>query len=192
MEEVGFLLYHGFLIYSRRKRSSLNKISLPPMDNTQTCHLDRSIRHIWLCWLRTLHNLVPCSNRYYRRSPCNLNIIVGCASNVSFDAEQYILREGEEATNFYIIHQGKVALEIFTSDRGPITIQTIGEGDVLGWSWLIPPYHWHYDARAIEPTSAIALDAKCLRAKCEEDHDLGYELLKRFAHVISQKPQTNH
>ncbi|HHT9112880.1 MAG: cyclic nucleotide-binding domain-containing protein [Planctomycetes bacterium] len=119
--------------------------------------------------------------------PHHLNIIVGCASNVSFDAEQYILHEGEEATNFYIIHQGKVALEIFTSDRGPITIQTIGEGDVLGWSWLIPPYHWHYDARAIEPTSAIALDAKCLRAKCEEDHDLGYELLKRFAHVITQR-----
>lgn len=119
--------------------------------------------------------------------PHHLKIIVGCASNVRFDAEQYILREGEEATNFYIIHQGNVALEIFTSDRGPITIQTIGEGDVLGWSWLIPPYHWHYDARAIEPTSAIALDAKCLRAKCEEDHDLGYELLKRFAHVITQR-----
>ena len=119
--------------------------------------------------------------------PRHLNIIVGCASNVSFDAEQYILHEGEEAANFFIIHHGKVALEIFTSDRGPITIQTIGEGDVLGWSWLIPPYHWHYDARAIEPTSAIALDAKCLRAKCEEDHDLGYELLKRFAHVITQR-----
>ena len=119
--------------------------------------------------------------------PRHLNIIVGCASNVSFDAEQYILREGDEATNFYIIHQGKVALEIFTSDRGPITIQTIGEGDVLGWSWLIPPYQWHYDARVIEPTSAIALDAKCLRIKCEEDHDLGYELLKRFAHVITQR-----
>jgi CRP-like cAMP-binding protein len=117
----------------------------------------------------------------------HLNIIVGCASNVSFDAEQYILHEGEEAANFYIIYKGKVALEIFTSDRGPITIQTIGEGDVLGWSWLIPPYHWHYDAKAIEPTSAIALDAKCLRAKCEEDHDLGYELLKRFAHVITRR-----
>ncbi len=117
----------------------------------------------------------------------HLNIIVGCASNVSFDAEQYILHEGEEATNFYIIIQGKVALEIFTSDRGPITIQTIEEGDVLGWSWLIPPYHWHYDARAIEPTSVIALDAIRLRTKCEEDHDLGYELLKRFAHVITKR-----
>ena len=119
--------------------------------------------------------------------PHQLKIIVGCATNVQFDVGQYILREGEEANNFYIINFGKVTLEIFTPDRGPITIQTIGEGDVLGWSWLIPPYQWHYDARAIEPTSAIALDAKCLRAKCEEDHDLGYELLKRFAHVITQR-----
>lgn len=107
--------------------------------------------------------------------------------NVRFDAGQFILREGEEANNFYIIRHGKVSLEIFTQDRGPITIQTIGEGEVLGWSWLIPPYHWHYDARALELTRAIALDGKCLRAKCEQDHDLGYELLKRFAYIITQR-----
>ena len=69
--------------------------------------------------------------------PHQLKIIVGCATNVQFDVGQYILREGEEANNFYIINFGKVTLEIFTPDRGPITIQTIGEGDVLGWSWLI-------------------------------------------------------
>ncbi|GAN35232.1 MAG: cyclic nucleotide-binding domain-containing protein [Candidatus Brocadia sp. AMX2] len=119
--------------------------------------------------------------------PKHLKIIVGCASNVRFDAGQFILREGEEANNFYIIRHGKVSLEIFTQDRGPITIQTIGEGEVLGWSWLIPPYHWHYDARALELTRAIALDGKCLRAKCEQDHDLGYELLKRFAYIITQR-----
>ena len=117
----------------------------------------------------------------------HIEIIVGCASHVQFDAGQFILREGEEANNFYIILHGKVALEIFTPDRGPITIQTIEEGDVLGWSWLIPPYHWHYDARAIELTRAISLDGKCLRAKCEQDHDLGYELLKRFTHVIAKR-----
>lgn len=120
-------------------------------------------------------------------APEHLKIIVGCASNVRFDAGQFILREGEEANNFYIIRHGRVSLEIFTSDRGPITIQTIGEGEVLGWSWLIPPYHWHYDARALELTRAIALDGKCLRTKCEHDHDLGYELLKRFAHIITQR-----
>jgi hypothetical protein len=65
----------------------------------------------------------------------------------------------------------------------------LGEGEILGWSWLIPPYNWHFDARAVELTRAIALDGKCLRNKCEQDHDLGYELLKRFAHIMEQRLQ---
>jgi CRP/FNR family cyclic AMP-dependent transcriptional regulator len=119
----------------------------------------------------------------------HLQLIVGCAANVRFDAGQVIFREGEEANQFYVIRHGKVALEIFAPGRGPIIVETLGEGEILGWSWLIPPYHWHFNARAIELTRAIALDGKCLRTKCEEDHDLGYELLKRFAHVIEQRLQ---
>ena len=117
--------------------------------------------------------------------PNHLKILVGCASNVRFDVGQFILREGEEANNFYIIRHGKVAIELFAAERGAITIQTIGEGEILGWSWLIPPYRWRFDARAVDLTRAIALDGKCLRTKCEQDHNLGYELLKRFAHVIA-------
>ncbi len=119
----------------------------------------------------------------------HIQLIVGCATNVRFDAGQFIFREGEEANEFYVIRHGKVALEIFVPGRGPVTIQTLGEGEILGWSWLIPPYHWHFNARAIELTRAIALDGKCLRAKCEDDHDLGYELLKRFAHIVEQRLQ---
>ncbi len=119
--------------------------------------------------------------------PCHIESIAECATSVQFETGQFILREGEEANNFYIIRHGKVALEMFSTDRGPITIQTIGEGDVLGWSWLIPPYNWRFDAKAIELTRAIALDGKCLRTKCEQDHDLGYELLKRFTHIIAQR-----
>ena len=116
-----------------------------------------------------------------------LKILVGCASNVRFDAGQFIFREGSEANNFYIIRHGKVSVEVFAAGRGSLTIQTIGEGDILGWSWLVPPYNWRFDARAIELTRAIALDGKCLREKCEQDHDLGYELLKRFSHIITQR-----
>ena len=119
----------------------------------------------------------------------HVQLIVGCASNVRFDAGQFIFRAGEEADQFYLIRHGRVALEIAAPQGPPITIQTIGEGEILGWSWLIPPYHWHFDARAIELTRAIALDGKCLREKCEEDHDLGYELLKRFAHIMDQRLQ---
>jgi CRP-like cAMP-binding protein len=117
--------------------------------------------------------------------PRLLKILVGCASNVRFNAGQFVFREGEEANNFYIIRHGKISIEIFAAERGSLSIQTIGEGEILGWSWLIPPYRWRFDARAVELTRAIALDGKCLREKCEMDHDLGYELLKRFAHIIT-------
>ncbi len=116
-----------------------------------------------------------------------LQLVTGCASNVRFEPDKFIFREGEEADQFYLIRQGRVALQVFLPDRGAITVETLEEGDILGWSWLIPPYHWHFDARALETTRAIALDGKCLRRKCEEDHNLGYELLKRFAHIMEQR-----
>ena len=115
-----------------------------------------------------------------------LRLLVGCASNVRFEAGSPILREGEEASQFYLIRQGKIALEISAPPRGRLTVETLGEGDILGWSWLIPPYYWNFSARAVELTRAIALDGKCLRGKCEENHYLGYELLKRFARILER------
>jgi CRP-like cAMP-binding protein len=117
----------------------------------------------------------------------HLEILVGCATNVRFNAGQYLFHEGEEANQFYMIRAGKVAVEINAAEKGSITVQTIGEGEILGWSWLIPPYRWRFDARAVEVTRAIALDGKCLRTKSEEDHDLGYELLKRFSSIIAER-----
>ena len=118
-----------------------------------------------------------------------LELLVGCASNVRFDPGEYVFREGTEANNFFLIRQGNVSLELFVPGKGAITIRTVDEGDVLGWSWLIPPYLWHFDARALDITRAIALDGKCLRTKCEQDHDLAYELLQRFVKVIEESLQ---
>jgi len=118
-----------------------------------------------------------------------LKFIAGCATNVRFKAEEFLYREGDEANNFFVLREGKVAIEAFSPKRGAITIQTLTAGDVLGWSWLFPPYHTHFGARAIEPTRALCLDGKCLRNKCEEDHDLGYELMKRFSEVMIQRLQ---
>jgi CRP/FNR family cyclic AMP-dependent transcriptional regulator len=117
--------------------------------------------------------------------PKYIKLMVGCASNVVFKAGQFIFREGENADKFYIIREGKVTIETFSPSKGPIIIHTIERGEILGWSWLIEPYRWHFDARATEVTRAVALDGKCLRGKCEEDHDLGYALLKRFATVMA-------
>ncbi len=119
--------------------------------------------------------------------PEYLDLVVGCASNVRFDADTYMFREGEEAGHFYLLRTGTVALEIATPDRGPMTIQTLGEGEIIGWSWLVPPYTWHFDARVTDLVRAIALDATCLRKKCEADHHLGYELLKRLTVMMEQR-----
>ena len=121
--------------------------------------------------------------------PNLLRPIAGCASNVSYEAGEMIYREEDDADQFLIILHGKVAVEIFVPGRGPLTIQTVGHGDVLGWSWLFPPYKRRFDARAVEPTRGVALDGRCLREMAEQDHDLGYELIKRFSRVAVERLQ---
>jgi CRP-like cAMP-binding protein len=121
--------------------------------------------------------------------PKYIGLLVGCASNIRFAAGDTIFRQGEEADHLYLIREGRVALEIPDSGRGPIIVQTLREGDVLGWSWAITPHRWHFDSRALELTRAIALDGKCLREKCETDHDLGYEVMRRVTHVMEQRLQ---
>lgn len=139
--------------------------------------------------MRTLETILAEHPFFARLDPHYLQIIAGCATNVVFEAGQMIFREGEPANRFYLIRQGRVALEVHAAGVGTITIQTLDSGDILGWSWLVPPYRWHFDARAVELTRAIALDGECLRHKCEQDHSLGYELLKRFAEIITQRLQ---
>ncbi|OPX20036.1 MAG: hypothetical protein BZ151_06145 [Desulfobacca sp. 4484_104] len=109
-----------------------------------------------------------------------------CASLVSFNPGQMVYTEGQTATHFYLIRYGRVALEIHTARRGAITLATVGEGEFLGWSWIVSPHRWHIDARALELTRAIALDFSCVLRYCEADHDLGYEFMKRFAVVLAQ------
>ena len=114
-------------------------------------------------------------------------LLTGCAANARFRGGTYIFKEGEEANQFYLIRSGKVSLELFAPQRKPIVIETLAEGDVLGWSWLFPPYLWKFHAHATVETRAIMLDGKCLRGKCEQNHDLGYEVLKRFSAITAQR-----
>jgi CRP-like cAMP-binding protein len=116
-----------------------------------------------------------------------LRQLAGLASGKSFKVQQMIFHEGGQANELYLIVKGKVAIETALLGCDAVQVQTLGEGEVLGWSWLLPPYQWHYSARAVEPTQAIALDGAALRTLCERDHDLGYEMMKRFALVIVQR-----
>ena len=139
--------------------------------------------------METLQHLIAQHPFFSGLQPEYLELITGCASNVRFDADSYIFHEGEEAQHFYLLRAGKVGLEVPTPDRGPMTIQTVGEGELIGWSWLVPPYLWRFDARVLELTRAVALDATCLRKKCETDHHLGYELLKRLTVMMEERLQ---
>ena len=119
----------------------------------------------------------------------HLQTLADNAMQSHFDTGELIFREGDPANRFYLIQQGQVALESSPKDRPAVRIQIVGAGDVLGWSWLFPPYYWHFDARALEPTSAIFFYGTRLREECEKVHDLGYELMKRMAGVMLQRLQ---
>lgn len=121
-----------------------------------------------------------------------LTLLTDCAVSRHFDADQIILREGEFANGFYLVETGKIALESVAGFGESIPIQIIGPGDLLGWSWMFPPYVWQFAARAIEPTTALFFHASILREYCEKDHSLGYELLKRISAVMVTRLQAAH
>ncbi len=139
--------------------------------------------------MKTLDELVAESPIFAGLSPENLELIAGCAVNTGFKAGEYLFRENDPADSFYLVRHGRVTLEMFVPGRGSVTIDTVEEGDVVGWSWLFPPYRWHFDARALDLVRAVAFDGACLRGKCAEDHSLGYELMKRFGQVMTERLQ---
>lgn len=116
-----------------------------------------------------------------------LDLVSGCAKNARFAAGAYLCQEGETADQIYLIRTGSVALEIAQPGHGRMTFLTAGPDDVVGLSWLVPPYRWTFDARAVGEVRAIAVDAQCLRGKCETDSALGYEVMKRFMPVIVER-----
>jgi CRP-like cAMP-binding protein len=122
-------------------------------------------------------------------TPDELALIAGCGSNVRFREGDLLFREGDDASTFYLVRHGTVALEMFVPGRGPVTIETLDAGEVVGWSWLFPPHRWHFDARALSLVRATSFDGACLRGKCESDPRLGYDLMSRFAQVIVDRLQ---
>lgn len=113
--------------------------------------------------------------------------LAGCAANEVFRSGEFVFREGGAADKFYVIRHGRVSLEVDVPGGEPVVLDALEKGDVLGWSWILPPYRWAFDARALELTRLTSLDAACLRGKMESDHELGYELYKRFMPVVADR-----
>ena len=117
----------------------------------------------------------------------HLAAIAACANTAVFDAATFLFRAGEPAHAFFAIQRGRVAIASLTPHEGPVTIQSVGDGDLLGWSWLVPPYRCHFGARALEETSVVAFNAACVREQLERDHELGHLVMRRFAQVMASR-----
>ena len=118
-----------------------------------------------------------------------IDLLARTVTDESFEPRALIFSEGDEADQFFLVKQGKVAIEIFANERGPVTIQTIGAGEILGWSWLVEPYRWHFDAQARVSTQAIVFDAKLIRNTFERHPEFGYTMMTRFAPIIVRRLQ---
>jgi CRP/FNR family transcriptional regulator, cyclic AMP receptor protein len=121
--------------------------------------------------------------------PEHVELLAANAMLTEFDPGQIIFHAGEIANRFYLIEQGAISIETPVREEGVITLQTLGGGDVLGWSWLFAPYYWHFSACALESSRAVFFYGTRLREICEENRQFGYELMRRVAAVAMQRLQ---
>ncbi|MET0342316.1 MAG: cyclic nucleotide-binding domain-containing protein [Polyangiales bacterium] len=119
--------------------------------------------------------------------PAQVSLIASHAQLTQFAPGQALFSRDGEAREFFIVREGTVTVGVPSIEGESLEIQTVGPGSMLGWSWLIPPYRWSFDARAVTPTSVIAVNGEKLREVCEVDLKLGYELMKRFAFLMAKR-----
>ncbi len=137
--------------------------------------------------MKTIKDLLTEHKFFHEMAPEMLEFIAGCGKNMHFTPGEFIGKQGDPADFLYVIREGNIALQLVHPTQGSLTIRSLRGGEIAGFSWIIPPYHLQFDLRALEHTSAVALDGTCLRKKCEEDYKLGYYLMKQSATVMMQR-----
>lgn len=123
--------------------------------------------------------------------PDHLALLSDNAKVVSCKIGEVLFREGEPANEFYLIESGQIVLEAHQPANGTAPVQTLGAGEVLGWSWLFPPFAWHLQARVTQPARVIVLSGGHLLAEAERNHEFGYELMKRVSQVVIRRLQAS-
>lgn len=119
--------------------------------------------------------------------PDQLDTVATCGESIEFRAGETLAREGQPAEQFYAVESGHLAIQIHVTQRGPVTVATVGPGEVLGWSWMLEPHRWHFDAVATETTRAVELDAARLRFAMDDDDELNMALIRRVATVMTRR-----
>ena len=139
--------------------------------------------------MRGIDELLAGHDLFVGMDSATLALLAGCASNVVFDTGEQLFVEGDPADRFWILRHGQVSLEVTAPGAGQLIIETLGPGAVVGWSWLVAPYRWSFDAVAQEATRAVAFDVGCLRAKMDSDPRVGYQLMGRFLPIVVDRLQ---
>jgi CRP/FNR family cyclic AMP-dependent transcriptional regulator len=123
-------------------------------------------------------------------SPTHIAVLSSAARQVTFTAGERLFEEGTPAKGCWLVQRGCVAIDAMVPGRGPVVVQTIGPGEVVGWSWLITPPRWHFGAVAVAPTVAIELDTDQLRAFAEHDPTFGYPMAVAMLAMVLDRLQT--
>ncbi|MGO9899862.1 MAG: Crp/Fnr family transcriptional regulator [Solirubrobacteraceae bacterium] len=137
--------------------------------------------------MQTKDELIAEASVFAGLKPEHLKMISSWARLIDLEPDQYVLREGERAQTFYIIRRGAIAIEVRGAGRAVLAVDTAHDGDIVGLSWLFAPYRLQFDARTTEPCSLVAIEGARLRDMCEDDHEFGYQLMRRFAAVVQQR-----
>ena len=139
--------------------------------------------------MKDLNEAITENAFFHGMKPGHLAVLTEGAKAVRFQAGDVLFREGEPASRFFLIESGKIVLEVHEPGNGTVMVQTLGPGEVVGWSWLFSPFVWHLQARAVEPTEVVVLNGAHLLIAAERNHEFGYELMKRVAQVVIHRLQ---
>jgi len=162
---------------NKNTKSGENQINVHARRGTLADLIDDNVQ------ANKLHQLIAQQSFSEGLSVSHLQKLTKCAMKIQFEPGQQIFKAGDPSNRFYLILEGRVEVESKSKEGDRVPVGTLGPGDHLGWSWLFPPHYMQFGMRAIEPTKAIFFYGTRLRQQCEDDHDLGYEIMKRFAEL---------
>ena len=135
---------------------------------------------------RTIRELLAAQPVLAGLEPGDLDLMAGCGRLAVMEPGAPLAREGDPAEQFFVVRAGRVALAIH-SPTGPLVVETLEAGDIVGWSWIFPPHRWVYDVEVFERAHLVVIDAGCLRQKCDAEPAFGYRVMKRFAQVVAER-----